>query len=67
MMETTHCSAVENLPKEQETFYHARCMKSCFVPLVPALNYTQDELTPSRKDDSQPGFVPGVQPKLSCT
>ena len=67
MMETTRCLCCGEPLKEQETFYHARCMKKLFRSTrVPALNYTQDELNAlAKKTILNRVSVPGVQPKLS--
>ncbi len=67
MMETSRCLCCGEPLKDQETFYHARCMKKLFHSThVPALNYTQDELnTLAQKTILNRISVPGVQPKLS--
>jgi len=53
--------------KEEEEFYHAKCMKKLFHSKhVPVLNYTQDELNTLAKHTILNRIsVPGVQPKLS--
>lgn len=67
MMETTRCLCCGEPLKNQEFFYHARCMKKLFHSThVPALNYTQDELNTLAKETILNRVsVPGVQPKLS--
>lgn len=67
MMGTTRCLCCGEPLKDQETFYHARCMKKLFHSThIPALNYTQDELNTLAKETILNRIsVPGVQPKLS--
>ena len=66
-MKTVRCLCCGENLKEEETFYHARCMKKLFHSThVPALNYTQDELNTLAKETILNRIsVPGVQPKLS--
>lgn len=66
-MGTTRCLCCGEPLKDQETFYHARCMKKLFHSThIPALNYTQDELNTLAKETILNRIsVPGVQPKLS--
>ena len=66
-MKTPRCLCCGENLKEEETFYHAKCMKKLFRSMhVPALNYTQDELNALAKETILNRVsVPGVQPKLS--
>jgi serine/threonine-protein kinase HipA len=66
-VETYRCLCCGEILKEQENFYHARCLKKLFhYAHVPALNYTQDELNTLAKETILNRIsVPGVQPKLS--
>lgn len=66
-MKTLRCLCCGENLKEEENFYHARCMKKLFHSMhIPALNYTQDELNALAKETILNRIsVTGVQPKLS--
>lgn len=66
-MSNCRCLCCGETLKDEEQFYHARCMKKLFQSSrIPALNYTQSELnTLARKTIMDRVSVPGVQPKLS--
>lgn len=67
MKDFSRCLCCGELLKEQEEFYHAKCMKKLFHSQhVPVLNYTQEELNTLAKNTILNRIsVPGVQPKLS--
>ena len=66
-MELRRCLCCGEILPEQDRYYHAKCVRRLFGSgVIPALNYTQDELNALAKNTVLNRIsVPGVQPKLS--